>query len=588
MTSIRSLGFALSLAMHIFAIKRQVVWLMGLFLMMAVLVADNAAGAEAAADAGSDSNDLLLNLFIEKGYVSQQEAEKVKAEAEKRKAELEQYKTEAQTLKTETEELKAEVATLRAHADYDYNGTNYMPELSKPKTNIFDRMIVFGDVRLRYEDRSYTDPTGGSIDLNRFRYSIRVGLRGDVFEDFYYGLRIETSANPRSSWVTMGTSSSGNPYQGPFGKSTAGIGIGQVYIGWQPENWFEATLGKMPNPLYTTPMVWSPAINPEGAAEHLKYTVGDVDFFATFGQFLYADQNPASASGGLGFNGLSGQTANNIFQIAWQGGFNYHITTNISFKAAATIYQYLGLKRSSATGGGVAPYYGDPYVGEGAYTGPGSANPINGYSGYGTSGTLPGYQSSGYPNNQVGLNNLSVLELPFEFNFKLKKMDAKIFGDVAYNFEGDQRAQAAATAYAAYLNNQLQPATIKPFAPQTDDNKAYQIGFAIGSQDALGMVNGSVVKKNAWEARTYWQHVEQYALDPNLPDTDFFAGAQNMQGIYAAIAYGFSDNLIGTVRYGYASRINKLLGTGGTGQDIPQINPINQFQLIQVDLTFKF
>ena len=102
------------------------------------------------------------------------------------------------------------------------------------------------------------------------------------------------------------------------------------------------------------------------------------------------------------------------------------------------------------------------------------------------------------------------------------------------------------------------------------------------------MVNGSVVKKNAWEARTYWQHVEQYALDPNLPDTDFFAGAQNMQGIYAAIAYGFSDNLIGTVRYGYASRINKLLGTGGTGQDIPQINPINEMKIFQVDLTYKF
>src|SRR5208283_3033828 len=105
----------------------------------------------------------------------------------------------------------------------------------------------------------------------------------------------------------------------------------------------------------------------------------------------------------------------NIFQIAWQGGLTYHITTNVSANVGATFYQYYGLQRSSPTEG-VSPYFGDPYVGEGAYTGPGSANLINGYSGYGTSSTLPGYQSLGYPNNQVGLNNLTVLEVPFELN----------------------------------------------------------------------------------------------------------------------------------------------------------------------------
>ncbi len=294
-----------------------------------------------------------------------------------------------------------------------------------------------------------------------------------------------------------------------------------------------------------------------------------------------------TASGGLGINGVIGQSADNIFQIAWQGGLTYHITTNISAKVAATVYQYYGLQRSSGLQA-TAPYFGDPYVGEGAYTGPGTANLINGYSGYGTSGTLPGYESLGYPNNQVGLNSLTVLEVPFELNFKISKLDAQLFGDVAYNFDGAQRARDAATAYAAYLANQLVPSTISAFAPQTRDVMAYQVGFAIGSHGALGMVNGSTAKKHAWEARTYWQHVEQYALDPNLPDADFFAGAQNMEGIYAAIAYGFNDNFIGTVRYGYASRINNLIGTGGTGPDIPLINPIDHMDVFQVDLTFKF
>jgi hypothetical protein len=101
-------------------------------------------------------------------------------------------------------------------------------------------------------------------------------------------------------------------------------------------------------------------------------------------------------------------------------------------------------------------------------------------------------------------------------------------------------------------------------------------------------VNGTTSYKHAWELRTYWQHVEQYALDPNLVDQDFFAGALNMQGLYVAAAYGFTDNYIATFRYGHASRINNLLGTGGTGQDIPQINPVRDYDIFQADLTFKF
>ena len=54
------------------------------------------------------------------------------------------------------------------------------------------------------------------------------------------------------------------------------------------------------------------------------------------------------------------------------------------------------------------------------------------------------------------------------------------------------------------------------------------------------------------------------------------------------MAYGLSDNMIATLRYGYAERINSSLGTGGSNQDIPQMNPIQRYQLLQLDLTFRF
>ncbi len=569
--------------MRTFKPSRRVLWLTSLILISALLSAGQATGAE-----DSASSDLLLNLFIEKGYVSKQEAEKVKEEAAKKQAELDQFKTEAEQYKTQLAQIKSDMAQLKAQSEL---GQTNIPGLFPPTRWKIDKglisMQLFGDVRLRYEDRQAQDPSGGNIDLQRMRYAVRFGLRGDLLDDAYFGFRVDTSSNPRSSWVSLGTSSSGT-YQGPFGKSNGGISIGQVYLGWHPKSWVDVTLGKMPNPLYTTCLVWDGDINPEGAAEHFKYTVGEADLFANFGQFLYQDINPQSASGGLGINGLTGQNANDIFQLAWQGGFKYNFNTNTFAKVAATIYQYIGLQRSSVnSGSSLAPYFGDPYVGEGAnLLIPGYSS---GYAGYGTSSTLPGYGSSGYPINQVGLNNLLVLEMPFEFDFKIHRMDAKVFGDFAYNLEGAQRAKAAAAAYTQYLANGLNSSvSSSPFSPQTHDVKAYQIGFAIASSGNLGLLSGAHVQKHAWELSTFWQHTEQYALDPNILDSDIFEGRENMQGICVALAYAFTDNLVGSVRYSHADRINNQLGTGGSNQDIPQMNPINNFDLLQVDLGVKF
>lgn len=500
----------------------------------------------------ADESDPIINLFIQKGFITEAEAAKA----------------------------RAEIAAMRTT-----NNLNALPTQSESKWKLdpgLNSIQLFGDLRLRYENRTATAPDNGEINISSLRYSVRFGLKGVVFDDFYYGLRLDTSANPRSPWVSMGTSSSGVPYYGPYGKSTAGIGIGQVYLGWRAADWLELTAGKMANPLYTTTMVWDNDLNPEGLAERLRYKVGDTEFFANFGQFVYQDVNPKNASGGLGFNGLIGQETSGIFQLAWQAGFQHKFTTNTSAKVAATIYKYYGLKRSSTTSSSsLSPYFGDPFVGEGAYLGPGSGT-VNGGSGYGTSSTLPGYSSLSFPLNQVGLNDLLVLEFPWEFNFKLNsELDARVFGNFAYNLEGSDRARAAANGYAAWIASQPTTPSIQPFAPQTQENKAYQVGVALGSKTGWAA-------RHPWEIQAYWQHTEQYALDPNLLDSDSFEGRGNLQGINIQLSFGLTPNLITSLRYGNATRINKTIGTGGSNLSIPQMNPINRFELWQLDLSFKF
>ena len=492
-----------------------------------------------------DSRDPLLDLMIEKGMLTQEEARKVRMEAD----------------------------ALRTNAPA-------MPSDSKWKINhAFKSIELYGDVRLRYENRQVSAPDDSRIELNRERAALRVGLRGDIFDDWYYGFRLDTSANPRSPWVTFGTSSSGVPYQGPFGKSTDGLNVGQIYIGWHPTGWLDLTVGKMSNPLYTTAMVWDSDITPEGAAERFKYTIGRADFFATFGQFLYQDANPTHTAPGL-FN-LGFDNACPAFLLAWQGGVEYHLTDKLSLKIAPVLYNYAGQGvNGNAPGSTLTPDFTGTFVGQG------STNSLVGNT-QGWSGYPDGYYD-GFTANQTGINDLLVLEIPWEVNLKLDKLNLRLFGDYAQNLEGSERAQAAYVASRSAFQP-LGGGGIAPIpSPQTADTKAYQVGFAIGNRDSLGLVYGLTCKKHAWEARLYWQHIEQYALDPNLLDSDFFEGRGNLEGIYSALAYGVTDNVITTFRYGYASRINDKLGTGGSNQDIPQMNPIQQYHLLQLDVTVKF
>ena len=111
-------------------------------------------------------------------------------------------------------------------------------------------------------------------ERERERYRLRIGLRGTVLDDWFFGLRLETSASARSTNVTFGgdTSTSSPGGGGPFAKGDDGIYVGQAYGGYKGFPDFTFTGGRMPNPFVNTSMVWDDDINPEGLAEQWKHT----------------------------------------------------------------------------------------------------------------------------------------------------------------------------------------------------------------------------------------------------------------------------------------------------------------------------
>ena len=488
------------------------------------------AGALAAATAVSTghcaaSPDPLLDALIKKGVLTESEAKDIQAE-------------------TQTNSATASLSKFKI-------------------SDTIKSLNLYGDLRFRYEYRGADNPkaagltTGDAYYRERFRYALRFGIKGDLYDSFSYGIRLETSSNPRSTWVSFGDDNGKASSAGggtPSDKTSDFLNVGQVYLNWHPADYYEMTVGRMSNPLYTTPMLWDSDICPEGAFEKYKLTLGNVDLFADAGQFLYQDTSPDHQV-----------PSSDTFMLAWQVGATVKLDKDMSFKFAPTLYNYTG--HGSGNGLNI------PYVGQGSATGANTGST-------GAAGVAAF--------NQNGINDLLVFELPAEFNLKLGKYHLRAFGDFAYNLEGDDRARAAYAAGGGAGGSFPGVAHAG-----TGNSMAYQAGIGFGNEGPVygptqGLVYGSTSKKNTWEARVYWQHVEQYALDVNLMDSDFFEGRGNLEGLYGAFAYSFTDAIIGTVRAGYATRINNQLGTGGSNFDLPALNPINNFHILQADLTWRF
>src|SRR6266478_63342 len=214
-----------------------------------------------------------------------QKLEQAVSQLQKRNAELEQ---EVAGLKKRTSWEPVVSAEGKTKTKVTSDGKTYVekvvPELeSAGKWKLFPAITeleLFGDLRLRYEYRGGRLPSNDPDHPNdwqereRERYRLRIGLRGTLLDDWFFGVRLETSASPRSTNVTFGddTSSSSPGGGGPFAKGSDVVYVGQAYGGYKGFPGFTFTGGRMPNPLVTTLMIWDPDINPEGLAEQWKHT----------------------------------------------------------------------------------------------------------------------------------------------------------------------------------------------------------------------------------------------------------------------------------------------------------------------------
>lgn len=521
------------------------------------------------------------------------------ARAQSDTARIEKLERAVEMLEKQNAELKSEVSSLKKHpapvtevagvgktkTEISYDGKTYVEKnvpvqkssANKWKlSNSITELELYGDIRLRYQynggetkDRGPVAPPGSGIagtndwqERERERYRLRLGLRGTLLDDWFFGVRLETGVNERSGNVTFGddTASSTNGGGGPFERNSDAITVDQAYVGYKGFPGFTFTGGKMPNPLVNTRMVWDPDISPEGLAEQWKHTFVfgaepapasygkdgkaivagpapepflKLDLFANFAQFVYDDSNPENPLGARATTHANGGTQlvpnTDAFLLGWQVGARFNFPHNFYFQFAPTLYNYTG------NGDTFNIHYqgGSPYV----------------------------TNAASLAQNQTGINSLLIFDVPVEFGWKAWGTPMRIFGDFATNFEGDQRADAAG-----------EPG-------QGSQRYAYQAGFGIGQ----------LKKKHDWQVNIWYQHIEQFALDPNLIDDDIFNAQENMHGIAIQGTYNLTAAVNLQLTYAHGWWYNHNLGTGGNvGSLAIATNPTNQYNFFTADLNVNF
>lgn len=219
-----------------------------------------------------------------------------------------------------------------------------------------DRIKWEGDMRVRYQsesyDRSNTTPfqyvtsplgispnraagflsgvgtTGGPNantveDRERFRLRARLGLQAKVSDDWSAGIRLATgNATDRvSTNQTMGQDF--NKYQ---------LFVDRAFIKYAPAEWISVSGGRIPNPWFSTELMWSENLNFEGFAATLKPSFANGDFrpFLTVGAFPLREQNPPTRS--------------NRWIRGVQAGSHWQLMRNAKLTFGAALYDFENLE----------------------------------------------------------------------------------------------------------------------------------------------------------------------------------------------------------------------------------------------------
>ena len=358
-----------------------------------------------------------------------------------------------------------------------------------------ERMHWEGDIRMRYQQDSYakgnapptfidqyygqaTDTTGNTTDSHtRLRLRARLGLTAKISDNVSAGVRLATGSNnaPISTNQTLGNT--GEKYS---------IWLDQAYLKLDPTQWLTVLGGRMPNPWFSTDLVWDVNLNFDGVAAKAAYRFDERrSLYFTAGVFPLQDVAPTPSN-----------KAKSKWLVGFQGGVDLASLSGSRAQLGLALYDYKRVEGVPNAGAGLFDY----------------------------DATKPQFHQKG---NSVFFDPNSGTKLASKFRELnlTAQLDIAAFDPTHVILTAD------------YVRNiAFDPAEIAKRTGRILEKKntGYQMQALVGRP--------KIAERGDWQAFIGYRHVQPDAVLDAFTDSDFHLGGTDAKGYFIGGSYGLDKN----------------------------------------------
>jgi polyhydroxyalkanoate synthesis regulator phasin len=385
-----------------------------------------------------------------------------------------------------------------------------------------DRLKWSGDFRLRGQGNYYangnapgidfafepyglgsiTDPINTQTDNQLWLLRARLALAAKVTDSVSAGFRITTgnTTNPVSTNQTMG-----NDY------NKYSLVLDRAFVKAQPWDWLTVWGGRMPNPFFSTDLVWDDDLNFDGvAATFTPWSRSDSDAkpFFTVGAFPLQDVQSSSTN-----------LATDKWLYAAQAGLDWKMDADTRWHFGLAYYDYQNIAAIAAPTSLAVPY---DYAGS-----------VLVAKQKGNTRFLVAPNSSTDPNLFGLAADYSLVNLTATVDLaQFEPVHVILDGDVVKNVGYD----------AAKVNSLLVS------GPQAARTLGWQTKVTVGWP--------LIQNQGDWQASLGYRYLERDAVLDAFADSDFRLGGTNSKGFFIGGQYGIDRNTWLTARWLSADQID--------------------------------
>ena len=469
----------------------------------------------------------LVELLVQEGVLSKDKADAMTKKASQDAAQqIKQSKTkdaelEANTVKDEQsvrvqyvpEHVKKEI---REEVKKDVMAKlNYKAGERLGMPSWLDRIAFNGDIRLRFENDSFSSKNASSVDLNnsvrhanisnstedrdRFRLRARLGAEVKVNDWLSGGLRLTTGllSDPVSPNQTE-----------EINKGKYSLGLDRAFLKASPLPWLTVNGGRFSNPFFHTDMVWDPDLAFDGFAASFKPTINDTwSTITTLGVFPIEETQSSEVN-----------KASDKWLYALQTGIKWQAPNKSTAQLALAYYDYKNVE--------------------------GTSNPT-GLDFY--NGTVPAFRQRG--NNTFNINQLNnglasasnsiALASKFELLNVTGQIDLLAFDPFHVTLTGDYVKNIG------FDKNEIFKRTGNRYKDETD---GYQVRLDVGHNSFNGPTWGEVKAKD-WQMSLAYKRLEADSTLDAFTDSDFHLGGTDAKGWILSGNYAIDKNAWISARY---------------------------------------